>query len=257
MNLLEAEGLTKQFGGVRAVDDVSFAVPAGQWLGVIGPNGAGKTTLFNMLGGQVRPSAGRIRFAGTDITRTPPHRRYEAGLGRSFQIASLFRGSSVVDHLALALRRSHRWSLFRSSLGEAALRREIAAALEAWELDAGPETLPDELPYGAQRRLELALAVASKPRLLLLDEPNVGLTAAECDDLLQRVRSLAHDVTVLVVAHDMEMVLTWSHRVLVMHFGALVADESPDDLLRNQLVSDVYLGSARAVAQEGSNAGAH
>lgn len=244
MHLLEAQGLVRRFGGVAAVNDVSFDVPAGQWLGIIGPNGAGKSTLFNLLGGQLRPSAGSIRFAGADITNTTPHERFHIGIGRSFQITSLFQGIGIVDHMALALRRRGRRSLLRSALGDRSLLGEVSAVLRAWDLaDLSSSTLPDELSYGEQRRLELALAIASAPRLLLLDEPNVGLTSAECDELLNKVQKIAHDVTVVFVAHDMEMVLGWSHRVLVMHFGELIADETPEELLRNEFVGEVYLGT--------------
>lgn len=252
--LLQADGLGKRFGGLDAVSGVTFDVPAGQWLGIIGPNGAGKTTLFNLLGGQLRPTAGRIVFDGRDITAAPPHERFHRGLGRSFQIASLFPALSVVEHFALALRRQHRWSLLRTALGDRQLRQDVATVSAQWGLDGvGARTTPGELSYGEQRRLELALSMAARPRLLLLDEPNVGLTSAECDDLLERVRRIAHDVTVIFVAHDMEMVLGWSHRVLVMHFGQLIADETPEDLLRNEFVGEVYLGTSL----EEKDAGAH
>jgi branched-chain amino acid transport system ATP-binding protein len=244
VHLLEASGLVKRFGGVAAVDNVTFSVPSGQWLGIIGPNGAGKSTLFNLLGGQLHPTEGSIRFADADITKLTPHQRFHLGVGRSFQITSLFQGLSVVDHMALALRRHGRRSIVRPSLGDRSLLAEVSDVLGAWDLaGVASGTLPDELSYGEQRRLELALAIASEPKLLLLDEPNVGLTSSECDELLTKVRKIAHDVTVVFVAHDMEMVLGWSHRVLVMHFGELIADETPEDLLHNEFVGEVYLGS--------------
>jgi branched-chain amino acid transport system ATP-binding protein len=244
VHLLEASGLVKRFGGVAAVNNVTFSVPSGQWLGIIGPNGAGKSTLFNLLGGQLHPTEGSIRFADADITKLTPHQRFHLGVGRSFQITSLFQGLSVVDHMALALRRHGRRSIVRPSLGDRSLLAEVSDVLGAWDLaGVASGTLPDELSYGEQRRLELALAIASEPKLLLLDEPNVGLTSSECDELLTKVRKIAHDVTVVFVAHDMEMVLGWSHRVLVMHFGELIADETPEDLLHNEFVGEVYLGS--------------
>jgi len=244
VHLLEASGLVKRFGGVAAVNNVTFSVPSGQWLGIIGPNGAGKSTLFNLLGGQLHPTEGSIRFADADITKLTPHQRFHLGVGRSFQITSLFQGLSVVDHMALALRRHGRRSIVRPSLGDRSLLAEVSDVLAAWDLaGVASGTLPDELSYGEQRRLELALAIASEPKLLLLDEPNVGLTSSECDELLTKVRKIAHDVTVVFVAHDMEMVLGWSHRVLVMHFGELIADETPEDLLHNEFVGEVYLGS--------------
>jgi len=244
VHLLEASGLVKRFGGVAAVNNVTFSVPSGQWLGIIGPNGAGKSTLFNLLGGQLHPTEGSIRFADADITKLTPHQRFHLGVGRSFQITSLFQGLSVVDHMALALRRHGRRSIVRPSLGDRSLLAEVSDVLGAWDLaGVASGTLPDELSYGEQRRLELALAIASEPKLLLLDEPNVGLTSSECDELLTKVRKIAHDVTVVFVAHDMEMVLGWSHRVLVMHFGELIADETPEELLHNEFVGEVYLGT--------------
>jgi len=244
VHLLEASGLVKRFGGVAAVNNVTFSVPSGQWLGIIGPNGAGKSTLFNLLGGQLHPTEGSIRFADADITKLTPHQRFHLGVGRSFQITSLFQGLSVVDHMALALRRHGRRSIVRPSLGDRSLLAEVSDVLAAWDLaGVASGTLPDELSYGEQRRLELALAIASEPKLLLLDEPNVGLTSSECDELLTKVRKIAHDVTVVFVAHDMEMVLGWSHRVLVMHFGELIADETPEELLHNEFVGEVYLGT--------------
>jgi len=252
VDLLEARGLIKRFDGVAAVNDVSFGVPAGQWMGIIGPNGAGKSTLFNLLGGQLRPSNGVIKFGETDITSKTPHQRFHLGIGRSFQITSLFPGLSVVDHLAIALRRSGRRSLFRSAVGDRRLLDEVAATLDTWDLaHVSDDTRPDELSYGEQRRLELALAIASAPRLLLLDEPNVGLTSAECDQLLGKVQKIASDVTVIFVAHDMEMVLGWSHRVLAMHFGELIADGTPEELMANTVVNEVYLGSKSEVPDAG------
>lgn len=254
MNLLEANGLVKRFGGVAAVKDVSFTVPSGQWLGIIGPNGAGKSTLFNLLGGQLRPTEGSITFDGSDITRMTSHQRFHTGIGRSFQITSLFEGLSVVDHMLLALRRKGRRSIFRSAFGDKELVNEANEVLKAWDLDGvSSTTLPDEMSYGEQRRLELALAIASEPKLLLLDEPNVGLTSAECDRLLGRVQKIAHDVTVVFVAHDMEMVLGWSHRVLAMHFGELIADGTPDELMRDEQVKEVYLGSKLEIPDVGTN----
>lgn len=244
MQMLEVAGLVKRFGAVSAVNDVSFSVPAGQWLGIIGPNGAGKSTLFNLLGGQLRPSAGQIQLDGTDITNIPAHQRFKRGVGRSFQITSLFKGLGIVEHMALALGADGRGNLLRKPLNDRDLVRRIERVLKAWDL-AGvmSDTLPDELSYGEQRRLELALAIAPGPKLLLLDEPNVGLTSTECDELLARVQRIAGDVTIVFVAHDMEMILGWSHRVLVMHYGELIADETPQKLLSNKVVGEVYLGS--------------
>lgn len=244
MVLLEVDGLSRDYGGVRAVDDVSFTVERGQWLAVIGPNGAGKSTLFNLLGGQVKASSGRIRLAGRDITKLVSHQRHAMGLARSFQISSLFPALTLREQVTLACRRRHRASLFRSWRGDAELNARVDAVLQRWELPREHESVrPDVLSYGEQRRLELALAACSNPRLLLLDEPNVGLTASECEDLLRRLRELGPDTTVVFVAHDMDMVLDWSDRILVMHQGRAVADGRPEEIARNAIVEEVYLGA--------------
>lgn len=242
MPLLEIDRVAREYGGVHAVQDVSFEVDAGEWVGVIGPNGAGKSTLFNILGGQVKASAGHVRFDGRDITGISAHRRFGSGISRSFQISSLFPELTVREHLTLACRQHHRWSPLRSWRGDREVNARVDQLLELWDLGDRDGLLPAAMSYGEQRRLELAIAVSSTPRLLLLDEPNVGLTAAECDDLRDRVRELGPETAVIFVAHDMDMVMGWSHRILVMHQGQLVADDSPEAIMKNPFVEEVYLG---------------
>jgi branched-chain amino acid transport system ATP-binding protein len=242
MPLLEIDSVGRNYGGVHAVQGVSFDVSPGEWIGVIGPNGAGKSTLFNILGGQVAPSAGHVRFNGGDITDLPAHRRFAAGISRSFQISSLFPELTVREHLTLACRRRNRWNLVRGWRGDGAVNARVDRLLDEWELGNRDALLPAAMSYGEQRRLELAIAVSSRPKLLLLDEPNVGLTAPECDDLRDRVSELGADTAVIFVAHDMDMVMGWSHRILVMHQGQLVADGSPAAIAKNPFVEEVYLG---------------
>ncbi len=244
MPLLEVDSVVRTYGGVRAVDGVSLDVEPGEWVGIIGPNGAGKSTLFNIIGGQVSASEGTVALGGRDITRMRPDERYALGVSRSFQTSSLFPDLTVREQLALACRTSARWSLLGSWRSDRILAARIDQVLEVWGLGrqhAG--SLPDEMSYGEQRRLELALAVSASPRLLLLDEPNVGLTAAECDDLRDRVVELGPQTAVIFVAHDMAMVMGWSHRVLVMHQGRLVADGTPEEIARDPFVEEVYLGA--------------
>jgi branched-chain amino acid transport system ATP-binding protein len=249
MPLLEIAAVSRRYGGVHAVEDVSFSVEAGEWLGVIGPNGAGKSTLFNILGGQVAPSSGRVRFDGADITNRAPHRRFHAGISRSFQISSLFPELTVREHLTIACRTKGRWNTVRRWRGDVEVDRRVDELLEKWDLGRSDgREKPAEMSYGAQRRLELAIATASKPRLLLLDEPNVGLTREECDGLRDRVNDLGHKTAVIFVAHDMEMVMSWSHRILVMHQGRLIADDGPAAIAKNKFVEEVYLGAEHAVA---------
>jgi branched-chain amino acid transport system ATP-binding protein len=249
MPLLEIDSVGRSYGGVHAVKDVSFDVSPGEWVGVIGPNGAGKSTLFNILGGQVLPSSGHVRLEGRDITRVPAHRRFAAGISRSFQISSLFPALTVREQLTLACRDANRWSLARRWNGSRDVNARVDLLLEQWDLGrSGGAELPAEMSYGAQRRLELALAVSSRPKLLLLDEPNVGLTAAECDDLRRRVAELGPSTAVIFVAHDMDMVMGWSHRILVMHQGQLVADDTPEAIAKNPFVEEVYLGAEPVTA---------
>jgi branched-chain amino acid transport system ATP-binding protein len=249
MPLLEIAGVGRRYGGVHAVEDVSFSVGPGEWLGVIGPNGAGKSTLFNILGGQVAPSSGKVTFDGRDITRRPPHRRFHDGISRSFQISSLFPELTVREHLTIACRTKGRWNTVRRWRGDPAVDRRVDELLDKWDLGRSDgREVPAEMSYGAQRRLELAIATSSKPKLLLLDEPNVGLTRDECDALRDRVHDLGHGTAVIFVAHDMEMVMSWSHRILVMHQGRLIADDEPAAIVKNKFVEEVYLGAEHAVA---------
>lgn len=249
MSLLEVNAVSRRYGGVHAVQDVSFQLQAGEWIGVIGPNGAGKSTLFNILGGQVAPSSGSVVFQERDISRLSPHRRFGAGISRSFQISSLFPELTVREHLALACRTQNRWSGLRRWNRDAVLNERVDELLERWDLhrtDGGE--LPGEMSYGAQRRLELAIATSSQPALLLLDEPNVGLTREEAEDLRERVEALGEHTAVIFVAHDMDMVMGWSHRILVMHQGQLVADDTPEAIMKNEFVEEVYLGAKHEVA---------
>ena len=249
MPQLEIDAVGRNYGGVHAVQNVSFGVDKGEWIGVIGPNGAGKSTLFNILGGQVSPSAGHVRLDGRDITRLPAHRRFGAGISRSFQISSLFPELTVREHLTLACRRQHRWNLVRSSRKEQEVNARVDRILDQWDLGKDRDALqPAAMSYGEQRRLELAIAVSSEPKLLLLDEPNVGLTESERQDLRDRVSELGPDTAVIFVAHDMDMVMGWSHRILVMHQGQLVADDSPEAIAKNPFVEEVYLGVEPVIA---------
>lgn len=249
MPLLDLQGIGRRYGGVHAVEDVTFGVEAGEWVGVIGPNGAGKSTLFNLLGGQVDASGGRVLFDGDDITGMSAHRRFRAGISRSFQISSLFADLSVREQLTLACRRHHRWNLVRGWRNDEEAKAQVELLLDQWDLNRnGGAERPAEMSYGAQRRLELAIAVSSRPKLLLLDEPNVGLTATECEALRERVVELGPDTAVVFVAHDMDMVMGWAHRILVMHQGKLVADDTPEAIAQNPFVEEVYLGVEPASA---------
>ncbi len=249
MPLLELDAVSRRYGGVHAVENVSFSMEPGEWVGVIGPNGAGKSTLFNALGGQVLASSGRVRFEGRDITRMPPYKRFHAGISRSFQISSLFPELTVREHLTLSARESGRWGALSRWRGDAEVNRRVDEMLELWGLNrADGRELPAEMSYGAQRRLELAIATASQPKLLLLDEPNVGLTKDEVEDLRARVAALGEQTALIFVAHDMDLVMGWSHRIIVMHQGHLIADDTPAAIVKNKFVEEVYLGEEHSTA---------
>jgi branched-chain amino acid transport system ATP-binding protein len=244
--ILEASGLHKSFGGVRAVDDVSFALHPGEMLALIGPNGAGKSTCFNILGGQLRPDVGQIRLRGHGVTGLRPWRRARLGLGRSFQVAEICGSMTVRENVQLALIAHHRhiWRTMR------ALRHHAVAHADRLLAQAGLEQQATMqagvLAYGDSKRLELALALATDPVVLLMDEPTAGMAAAERAALIGVVRQLAAEqsLAVLFTEHDMDVVFGSADRVLVMNRGRLIASGSPDAVRADPHVRAVYLGEA-------------
>jgi len=244
MEALRVEGLSKDFGGVHALSNVSFSVEVGEHLAIIGPNGAGKTTLFNLLNGQLPPTAGRIYFFGQDITTMPTYRRAHLGQGRSFQIISLFLNLTVLDNTLITLhgtKRSRFQILRPTKRYEHLLTRaqEMLTSVALWERK---DELVKNISYGEQRRLEIALTVASEPKLLLLDEPSSGLTAAEGADIATMIRNLGTDITVVVVAHDMDLVFGVADRIMVLHYGQLIADGTPEQIQASPMVKEIYMG---------------
>ena len=227
MTLLSATGLTKTYGGVRAVDAVDLAVDAGQMVAVIGPNGAGKSTCFGLIGGQIRPDAGRVELDGADITERPPRARARLGLGRTFQVAQVFASMTVGENLAVAARGAALPPLLdRVGLGGTADRPAAALA------------------YGDIKRLELALALATSPRLLLMDEPTAGMAPAERRSLMVLIAGLARDdgLAVLFTEHDMDVVFGHADRILVLDRGKLIASGDPAAIRADARVRAVYLG---------------
>lgn len=244
MEALRVEGLSKDFGGVHALSDVSFSVKAGERLVIIGPNGAGKTTLFNLINGQLRPTSGRIYFFGQDITTVATHRRTQLGQGRSFQTISLFPNITVIDNALIALHgtKRSRFQMFRSTKEYKHLlasAREMLTAVALWEKR---DDLVQALGYGEQRRLEVALSLASEPKLLLLDEPSSGLTSAESTDIIDMIRKLGKDITVLLVAHDIDLVFGVAERIIVLHYGQVIADGTPGEIEADPRVKEIYMG---------------
>jgi branched-chain amino acid transport system ATP-binding protein len=245
MNLLEVESLRVVFGGVAAVDDVSFAVEEGSLVGLIGPNGAGKTTLIDAVTGFVSPSAGVVRFLDRDLTGVPPHLRARHGLVRTFQSVELFDDLTVRDNLRAAANRRSIWQ----SLGDLFAPRwhgdesAIDRALDVVGLRDAADTLPSELSQGQRKLAGVARALACRPSLVLLDEPAAGLDGTETLALGQRLRDVVDDgVTILLIDHDMGLVLGTCDRIVVLNFGRVLAQGTPDQIRRDDRVVAAYLG---------------
>jgi len=246
--LLQVERLAKRFGGIVATDDIALNIEAGELHAVIGPNGAGKTTLIAQLSGQLRADSGRIRFGGEDITPLPMYKRSRLGLARSFQITSLFLDLSVLDNVALAVQAhaGHSFHFWRDARGEKELREPARAALERVGLGSRAALPASSLSYGEHRQLELAMALAGKPRMLLLDEPMAGLGPEESAAMLEMLRGLKHELTILLVEHDMEAVFALADRITVLVYGRVIATGGPDDIRANAEVRQAYLGEEAA-----------
>jgi branched-chain amino acid transport system ATP-binding protein len=246
--LLQTENLAKRFGGIVATDDVTLGIAAGELHAVIGPNGAGKTTLIAQLSGQLTPNAGRIRFAGHDISALPMHKRSALGLARSFQITSLFLDLSVLDNVALAVQAhaGHSFHFWRDARGEKELREPARAALARVGLSARENLPASALSHGEHRQLELAMALAGNPRMLLLDEPMAGLGPEESARMVEMLRALKKELTILLVEHDMEAAFALADRITVLVYGRVIALGAPADIRANPQVRDAYLGEAEA-----------
>ena len=248
-DLLQVENLAKRFGGIVATDDLSITIPEGQLHAVIGPNGAGKTTLIAQLSGQLTPDTGRIQFAGSDITALPTPARSALGLARSFQITSLFLDLSVLDNVALAVQAhaGHSFRFWRDARHELELRDPARAALARVGLKVRENQPASALSHGEHRQLELAMALASKPRMLLLDEPMAGLGPEESARMVATLRELKKELTILLVEHDMEAVFALADRITVLVYGRVIASGKPEEIRSNTQVRDAYLGEQEAV----------
>ena len=251
---LEVRGLTKAFGGVVAVDDVSFALRPGELLALIGPNGAGKSTCFNMLMGQLRPTRGRVLLAGEDITGLSPRRVWRRGVGRTFQITATYSSMTVAENVQMALL-SHRGEVFRVLPYATRRHRDEALALLAM---VGMEAQADRhcavLAYGDLKRMELAIALAHDPSVLLMDEPTAGMAPRERVALMALTAEVVRDrgVSVLFTEHDMDVVFAHAHRIMVLNRGRLIAEGAASEIRGSPLVQEVYLGGGTVFATEGA-----
>lgn len=243
-SVLIVEGLSRNFGGVQAVNDVNLTVPAGQMRAVIGPNGAGKSTFFNLLTGYIPCNSGRILFRGKDVTGMPPHSLCRLGLGRTFQINSIFASATVLENAQVALfaHRRRIWNMWAAA--DKLFVREAEALLATLGLEDRAGKLGSELSYGDRRRLEVALALACEPQLLLLDEPTAGMSIADKPGMVELIRKVSRErgVTVVLIEHDMDVVFSVADEITVLHQGAVVAQGTPQEIKANEQVQQIYLG---------------
>jgi branched-chain amino acid transport system ATP-binding protein len=251
--MLRVENLVRRFGGIVATDNLSLEVTHGELHAIIGPNGAGKTTLISQLTGQLRPSAGSIRFAGQDITHLPAWRRSKLGLARSFQITSLLPDFTAADNVALAAqaRDGHSFRFWGNARKEKQLREAARSALARVGLEKRADVVVSRLSHGEQRELELAVALATRPQLLLLDEPMAGLGATESARMVKLLADLRSEVTIILVEHDMNAVFALADRITVLVYGRVIASDLPAAIRGNEDVKRAYLGDQHVVTRHG------
>ncbi len=246
MEALRAVNLSKNFGKLQAVQDVSLIVERGERHAIIGPNGAGKTTLFNVVAGTFRPTSGRVFLFGQDITATPQHSRTHLGLARTYQINSLFLRLSVLDNILMAVQ-SHqrlRFQMLRSVTSYGRLVERAKELLESVNLWDKRDVLVQDISYGEQRLLEFALALACEPKVLLMDEPTAGISKAETEAVTRMILNFARDMTTVIVSHDMDVIFGVADKISVLCFGKLIASGTPQEVRDDPKVQEMYLGSS-------------
>ncbi|MDK2372593.1 MAG: ABC transporter ATP-binding protein [Candidatus Korarchaeota archaeon] len=238
--ILDVERVVKRFGGLVAVDNVSFSVKEGEIFGIIGPNGAGKTTLFNVITGFYKPDSGRVRFLGKDITGMRPNKLAKLGLTRTWQIVKPFLGMSVLDNVLVSI---YATKGVISGISEEEAVERAEEILEFAGLLHRKDVLAEALPHGERKRLEIARALATEPKLLMLDEPAGGLTPTEMDEVMEVVRKVRESgVTVVIIEHNMRVIMNVCERIMVLNFGSKIAEGSPEEISRNEEVIKAYLG---------------
>jgi branched-chain amino acid transport system ATP-binding protein len=242
--MLRTDGLMKRFGGVLATDNVSLTVPQSELHAVIGPNGAGKTTLLAQLAGEIRSDSGTIFFANEDVTKLPTYARAARGIGRSFQINSIFRDFTALQNVAIAVqvRSGHSFNVWRQVRNDKALQEEALALLTRVGLEQRAGVPAERLAHGEKRALELAIALAMRPKMLLLDEPTAGMGPDESSRIVQLLKALKGQVTILLIEHDMDAVFALADQITVLVYGRVIATDTPDAIRRHDEVRRAYLG---------------
>jgi branched-chain amino acid transport system ATP-binding protein len=244
MGVLETNGLTRHFGGVTAVDGVDISVPEGEITSLIGPNGAGKTTLFNILAGALEPSSGVVRFRGEEITGLSPEAIARKGIARSFQVTNVFEGLTVLENVCVAVQARHNggWNVYQHVDNREDYTEEAHEMLSVVGLEDEHDRIAGSLSHGDKRSLEIGLALAIEPELLLLDEPAAGMSQTRIEEMLDLIDDLAGEYTILFVEHNMDIVMNISDTVMVLQKGAIIASGPPSDVQTDESVQKAYLG---------------
>lgn len=244
MEILRTHSLTKRFDGLVAVDDVNLTIETGRLTSIIGPNGAGKTTLFNLLTGLLKPDNGTIYFAGEDITRFPPYRIVKQGIARSFQLLNIFNDLSLFENIRITVQaaKGHGLEMLSTTRSLEEVDQRTLEIVEAIGLHGKENYLAKNLSYGDRRVLEIGMALASSPKLLLLDEPTSGLASKDTGRMAEFINQLSKNLTVVLIEHDMNIVLSISDHVIVLHQGRVIAQGTPSEMRNNDEVQDAYLG---------------
>ena len=241
--LLETRGLTKHFGALQAINGIDFKLERGEVRAIIGPNGAGKSTFFNLLTGVIPPSGGEIFFQGEKITGLRPEQISQKGIARSYQITSIFMNLSAYENVRIAAQSRQRvFDPFRHYSALREVDRQARAVLETFQINPDEGKPASALSHGEQRRLEIAIGLATRPTLLLLDEPTAGMSPTETDEIIALVKSIARDLTIVVVEHDMKVVMQLASKISVLYYGEILAEGSPEEIRNNERVLEVYLG---------------
>jgi len=248
LEALRVKDLCKDFGGVQAVRNVCLSVAVGEHLAIIGPNGAGKTTFFNVISGQLAASAGQVYLFGKDITHLAVYQRAHLGMARSFQHTSVFPTLTVFENILLALQATqrHRSNMFHSATAYEYLNAKASELLSSMDIWKNKDDKVNSISYGEQRKLEIAMSLSSEPKLLLMDEPSTGLTTTESAEIVKLIRNLSTDIAVILVAHDMDLVFGVAERIVVLHYGEIIAEGTPEEISANSKVKEIYMGDKKA-----------